>query len=184
MTCIIGYVDKKNKVSYMGGDSYGFSSGSYAARKRKDVKVFQKGEFLYGYTTSYRMGQLIQYKFKEPEIKDNNLHSYMCTEYIDALRKCFESNKYSKLENNQATGGNFIVIVRGRMFEIQNDFQVAEPAFSFASVGCGEDYAYGCLFGLYDIDIPIKLKILTALKSAQEFSGYVRGPFKILSTED
>ena len=60
MTCIVGLVHEG--VVYIGGDSAGV--GGMSLTVRADEKVFQNGEFLMGFTTSFRMGQLLRYSLK------------------------------------------------------------------------------------------------------------------------
>lgn len=57
MTCIIGYNDKENEKIYMIGDSAGVSNLDVTVRS--DKKVFFNGDFLFGFTTSFRMGQIL-----------------------------------------------------------------------------------------------------------------------------
>ena len=56
MTCIVGYLDKE--TVYLGGDSAG-TDGNYSQHIRKDKKVFQNGPFIFGFTSSFRMGQIL-----------------------------------------------------------------------------------------------------------------------------
>ena len=49
---------------YIGGDRAGVAGLSLTVRA--DEKVFQNGEFLMGFTTSFRMGQLLRYSLKPP----------------------------------------------------------------------------------------------------------------------
>lgn len=121
MTCIVGLVEN-NKV-YIGGDSAGVAGLSLM--KRADEKVFKKDEFIFGFTSSFRMGQLI--------------------------------------------GGNF---------------QIAKSLLNFHAVGCGDDIAKGCLYGLkFSNKQPID-KIKIALEAAEEFSAGVRSPFNIVELEE
>ena len=63
MTCIVGLVD--NGKIYMGGDSAGVSN--LDIRIRADQKVFKTGEFIMGFTSSFRMGDLLKYDFNSVE---------------------------------------------------------------------------------------------------------------------
>lgn len=63
MTCIVGLVDKGS--IYMGGDSAGVAGLSVTTRA--DEKVFLNGPFIMGFTTSFRMGQILRYKFVPPD---------------------------------------------------------------------------------------------------------------------
>lgn len=83
MTCIAG-IAQDGKV-YICGDSAGSAGHDLAVRA--DRKVFVNGEFVMGFTTSFRMGQLIQYAFTPPKRHpDKDVMAYMVTEFVDALR--------------------------------------------------------------------------------------------------
>ena len=62
MTCIVGLVHEG--VVYIGGDSAGVARLSLTVRA--DEKVFRNSDFLMGFTTSFRMGQLLRYSLKPP----------------------------------------------------------------------------------------------------------------------
>jgi ATP-dependent protease HslVU (ClpYQ) peptidase subunit len=81
--------------------------------------------------------------------------------------------------NEQESGGSFLVGYRGRLFEIQSDYQVAETTYGFAATGCGEDYLLGAMHALA-AEKP-EQRILRALAAAEEFSAGVRGPFIVKS---
>lgn len=177
MTCIIGFVED-NKV-YMGADSVG--SDGYFTTDRVDSKVFINGEFIMGYTSSFRMGQLLRYKFNPPQYNDKVcIHKYMCTEFVDSLINCFRSNFYGQEEKGEKFGGDFLVGFKGRLFTIASDFQVGEQRQRYASVGGGLYFAYGCLYGLADLAMSVEKKITKALEAAEKYCATVKGPFTIL----
>ena len=64
MTCIIAVRDKKNKV-WLAGDK--MASNGVSHYLVKDPKVFQVGDFYFGFTDSFYMGQLLKYSFVPPE---------------------------------------------------------------------------------------------------------------------
>ena len=100
MTCIVGFVDKDN--IYMGGDSAG-SWGS-ELRPRKDPKVFIKDGMIYGFTSSFRMGQIIRSCFTRPEQPDGvSDYDYMCSIYIDKLSECFKEKGFIKIKDSEAS---------------------------------------------------------------------------------
>ena len=179
MTCIVGIIDDKNTV-YMGADSCG--GNSYVAMARKDAKIFRRGGFLFGYTTSYRMGQLLQYSLKIPEVENNADHEWMCTKFIEAVRKCLKAGGFASKDNNVEEGGHFLVGGYGKLYKIQSDYQVSELQLPFDACGCGEAFALGSLFSTPKLSP--KKRIQAALQAAEEFSCGVRGPFIILSVKD
>lgn len=178
MTCIVG-IAHKGKV-YLGGDSAGVSGLDITVRK--DKKVFQNGEFVMGFTSSFRMGQILQYTFVPPEvtIEDDDMMAYMVKKFIPAVRKCFKDEGYSAIESNREKGGCFLVGVRGRLFQIDTDFQVGEHLNSIAAVGCGEGYAYGALYTLQSGKADVEEKLEKALEAAAFFSGGVVAPFNFV----
>ncbi len=176
MTCIVGIVDK-NKDIWIGGDSAG--SSGHIRYKRRDKKVFINGDFIMGFTSSFRMGQLLHYKFIPPYHKSNqSIFKYMVGDFMDEVRKCLKENGYAKVEKNEESIGTFIVGYKGRLFNVEDDLQVAEYYDDFIAVGCGDEFARGSLYTSKDF-LP-KERILLALKAAEEFSGWVSKPFNIL----
>jgi hypothetical protein len=84
MTCIAALV--KDKKVYMGADSAGLAG--YHLGIRADRKIFMNSGFLFGFTSSFRMGQLLQYSFKPPPFKGRDLDRFMVRDFIEAVRKC------------------------------------------------------------------------------------------------
>ena len=180
MTCIVGLVDK-GKV-YIGGDSAGANS-FWDLTVRADPKVFVNGPFIMGFTSSFRMGQLLRYKLKTPSrFKDDGtqkeVYEYMVTDFVDAVRQCLKDGGYASKRNEIEEGGTFLVGYEGRLFCIESDYQVGEALDGFMAVGCGDQIARGALYGTQMQ--PPEERIRIALEAAERFSAGVRGPFIIL----
>lgn len=172
MTCIAGLVHD-GRV-YIGADSAGVSG--LDLNVRRDLKVCVKGEFAFGFTTSFRMGQLIQYAFEPPKRHpEKDLMAYMVTDFVDALRNCLKAGGFARKDCETEQGGSFLVGHAGRLFAIHGDYQVAEPANGYDAVGCGEGFAKGALFATAK-HTPAD-RIATALAAAEAHSAGVRGPF-------
>ncbi len=176
MTCIVGLVED-GKV-YIGGDSAGV--GGLCLTVRADPKVFKVGEALIGYTSSFRMGQILRYKLKLPKVNGDDLYRYMVTDFVDEVRTVLKENGYSTVKDNVEIGGTFLVGLRGRLFNVCSDYQVGENRLPFDAVGCGQDPALGSLFSTQQVDMTPKQRIRLALESAEAFSAGVRGPFVII----
>ena len=179
MTCIVGYIDKKNKKVIIGADSAGVSGLDITLRR--DEKVFKNEDFVIGCTSSFRMIQLLRFSFKPPKVYDKDIYEYMCTDFINSVRKCFEEGGFLKKYNEgDELGGTFLVAYKDRLFKVCNDFQVSESLAIYDACGCGENYALG---SIYSTSKSNSESIVTdALKCAENFSGGVRSPFIILST--
>lgn len=181
MTCIVGYLDKiTNKVT-IGADSAGVAGLNLSIRK--DVKIFRNKDFIIGCTSSFRMIQLLRFKFKPPYMDSKEIYEYMCTDFIDEVRKVFKEGGFLQKEKEVEEGGAFLVGYKDRLFCIQGDFQVGENLDGLDAVGCGSEYALGSLFANLETELSAEQKINSALKSAAYFSAGVSEPFNILATE-
>lgn len=179
MTAIVGLA-QDGKV-YIGGDSAGVSGLSLSVRA--DTKVFQKGRYLFGFTTSFRMGQLIRHCLDVPKPKGTDLEDFMATRFVDALRECLKTGGWARKENDREEGGTFLVGVRGQLFTIYDDYQVGRTADGFAAVGCGDEIALGALYATAGTDLKPRKRVKVALRAAERFSAGVRGPFVCMSID-
>ncbi len=181
MTCIVGMINKDKSIT-MGGDSAGVT-GDFRITPRKDTKVFINGDYIIGFTTSFRMGQVLQnsVKLPSPPKSDKDLYKFMVTKFVNVLRKCYKSCGYlGKDKEGREDGGTFLVGVRGRLFKISDDFQVGEGIEPFSACGCGEVLATGALHILANHKTSIDRPVLAALQVAERYHGGVSGPFNIL----
>jgi ATP-dependent protease HslVU (ClpYQ) peptidase subunit len=177
MTCIVGLVHD-NKV-IMGADSAAVAGGDI--RQSGTAKLFQKGPFLIGYTTSFRMGQILHYMIDFPET-DKHDEEYMVTKFIEAVRIKFKELGYSRIDSNEESGGSFLVGVAGKLYEIASDFQVQSFPDGMYAIGCGFAYAQGAMHAR-EYDNP-ETRIYAALRAAAYFSNGVCGPFTVLASTE
>jgi len=178
MTCIVGLVHEGRVV--IGGDSAGVTVG-WGLNTRVDPKVGLVGEFAVGFTDSFRMGQVLLYRFTPPPI-EGEMMRYMVGPFIDELRRTFKAAGYAERQNERESAGTFLVGVRGRLFRISSDYQVGESAESYDSVGCGADLALGSMFSSRYLAHMPRERVLEALSAAERFSGGVQGPFLLVET--
>lgn len=174
MTCIVGIVDNGKVI--IGGDSAGVSG--YLTTLRADAKVFRNGSFLIGFTSSFRMGQLLRYTFHPPERPtDMDIFEYMVKMFVESVRECLKNGGYTRKEYEQESGGVFLIGYEGRLFIIDSDFQVSESITEYAAVGSGNEIALGVLYAT-NKETP-RSRIEMALKAAEYFISGVRSPFTI-----
>lgn len=172
MTCIVGIVEA-GKV-YIGGDSAGVAG--YSLTVRADRKVFRNGDFVMGFTSSFRMGQLLAHAFTPPKRHlDVDVYKFMVTDFVNSVRDCLKTGGYAEKHNEAERAGTFLVGYAGRLFKVDSDYQVGEPADPFEACGCGEAVALGALYANPAGKPQDRLKI--ALEAAERFSAGVRGPF-------
>lgn len=178
MTCIVGL--KHEGIVWIGGDSAGVAGLSITTRK--DPKVFVRDKVIFGFTSSFRMGQLLMQKMRVPKRHaDTDTYEYMITDFIDAVRTCFTEGGFKKVENAVEQGGCFLVGHAGRLFKVEGDFQVGEALGDYDAAGCGEDIALGAMHATAALELSPKARIKRALAAAVEHSAGVRPPFVIQS---
>ncbi len=177
MTCIVGLIE--DGTVYMGGDSAGVAG--YGLTVRADEKVFVKGDFVMGFTSSFRMGQLLRYSLKPPKYHpDVDTSEYMVVDFVNAARECLKTGGYAQKDKEVEVGGTFLVGFNGKLFKVESDYQVGIPMQFFDACGCGDDIALGAMFS--NAHLSPEDRILQALEAAEQFSAGVRRPFIVKHT--
>ena len=173
MTCIVGLETKKGVI--IGGDSSSVSGWNVDKTRLK--KVFQRGEFLIGFTTSFRMGQLLQYTLdvERQKINYESDLEYLATTFVNAIRDCLKIGGFRRVENEQEEGGTFLVGYRKRLYTIDSDFQVNSHTAGYTAIGGGYEVALGNLVN--SDHLSPKKRVIQALKAAGHFRGDVCGPY-------
>lgn len=178
MTAICGFCT--NKKVYIGGDSAGSYDGD--VHIREDQKVFINDEYLFGFTGSFRMGQVLRYCFVAPERSEGiSDFKFLVSEFIPAIQQTLSESGVELQENGIKSGGTFLLGYRGSLYIIYDDYQVAKSIDNYAACGYGEAYAIGAMYAINDYDILPKQRIKIALEAATKYTGCVRPPYTILS---
>jgi len=112
----------------------------------------------------------------------------MCTDFVDSIIKTFIDGGFNESKDSKNTGGQFLVGFKGRLFTIEEDYQVGECLDDYDTVGCGRDIVLGSLY-TSNLNLKLKPEVLflepqvrleIALKAATRFSTGVTGPFNFL----
>jgi hypothetical protein len=184
MTCIVGLAHGGDV--YIGSDSLGSGNGVkqvYCTPKLLVLDVFEKKELSLtkismgiGYTTSYRMGDILRYNFTPPPIEsDEDENEYLVKDFIPELIKCFDEHSFAKTKEGNKSGGNFLVGLRGRLFHVQEDFSVLEPSCDYTAVGSGQEFAMGAMFAYANSASKPETCVIGSIRAAIKFSTTVGG---------
>ena len=178
MTCIVA-VEHDGKV-WMGGDSAASRDNDVVCRTNE--KVFVNGDFLIGYSGSFRVGQLLQYSFKpQKPLHTQSTMEYLVNDFVDCLRNLLrDKGAMLKDEEGDAQDSEFLLGFRGKIYVIEPDFNIGKPTENYASCGTGASYAMGALYALSESSAPPEDKIIKALSAASEYCNGVKPPFTIL----
>jgi ATP-dependent protease HslVU (ClpYQ) peptidase subunit len=137
MTCIVGMEYQGSVI--LAGDIQGTGWNSKVVHTQP--KVFALGGVGFGYTTSYRFGQIIEHAMKAPVVPDakDQVYRWLITVLIPDIA---EALKKANFEG----GGNCLIGVKGQLWELQPDFSVIRSTLGYAAVGSGTEYALGSMF--------------------------------------
>jgi len=164
----------------MGGDSAG--AAGYALTVRADEKVFRNGPMLFGFTSSFRMGQLLRYALCIPDHDPRvDVDKFMATTFIDAVRECLKSHGWASKKHESEEGGEFLVGYRGLLFYVGSDYQIGRPLDKYHAVGCGDQVALGALFASGHLGGRARIEV--ALAAAARSSCAVYPPFHVFALE-
>lgn len=190
MTCIVGIAENGKVV--LGGDS--------AATAGTDLllvanpKVFRAGPYAIGYTTSFRMGQILHHLVDLPEpasdLTVEALERFMVRDLIEVVRQAYaergflkstQVSRHDRSESGQQTAGCFLLGIRGHLFEIRGDFTAMRLRKPYAAIGSGAPVALGALHALeHCAPLPLKDRALRALQASEEYCAGVRAPFQFV----
>ena len=93
MTCIVALVKEGN--IWMAGDLMG--SNGFTKKTYPDPKVFVNGDFVIGYTSSFRMGQILEYNWEQPpRMEGLTDRQYLQLDVIESMRACFSAFGYGR----------------------------------------------------------------------------------------
>lgn len=198
MTCIVGIA--VNGAVILGADSAGVD-GNWNRRVRADRKVFKNGELIFGFTTSFRMGQLLEHNLTPPAIQEGmEPYAYAVKLLIPEIRNTLRAGGFMRTESGVEAGGVFLVGFRGSLLRIDSDFQVGESTEKFEAVACGDAYAMGAMHIAYDQAFrkpqrltpdsfmdsdqsAAQLVLQAGLNAAARFSAGVAGPFHFVQLD-
>lgn len=177
MTCIVAI--EQNGTVIMGGDRLG--SNGHTGAPVSESKVFTKSGVTIGYTSSFRMGQLLQYALTIPVIPEEDLDKWVAVDLMQAIRAVYSENGWDETSNGKASGGSFLLAVKGRCYEIQSDYSFIRQISGEYAVGSGKDYALGSLRSTRGRMTASK-RIIESLETAAEYVVSVSAPFDVIDT--
>ena len=186
MTAIAGLIE--NGRVYIGGDSAGTNAGM-GQQVRSDRKVFRKGPFVIGGAGSFRVNNLLRFRFVAPEAYDwedlNNpehAHAFMSTRFVEAVRSCLtEYGAQMTYHGESQVSAAFLVGFRGALYKVDGDYQVGLSHDPFDAAGSGYMVALGSLHSTVGTGVAPERRIEMALEAAARYNASVRPPFVIES---
>lgn len=136
MTCIVG-VEVGNKV-VITGDVQG--SGGNSKIFHTQPKVFEKSGIIFGYTTSYRFGQIIEHSIDKGFLPSSSedVYPWLVKEFVPHCKKVLAESGYDG-------GGVCLIGIKGQLWRLEGNFAVLRSVKGFDAVGSGSEYALGAM---------------------------------------
>ena len=149
MTCIVAV--KQDGEIVIGADSAG--SNGHLINRRADSKIVtiegDDAEVVCGYTTSFRMGQILRHHVKLPAKLKKDWIDWLVVDVIEAICKALATHGWEQKDKEGVQeGGTFILVAGGNLFTVHADFQVAQPDMNYVACGSGQEVALGALHAL------------------------------------
>lgn len=182
MTCIAAIIDDDG-VGHIASDSLG--SNGHSKDVYKDQKVFTNGKFLVEYTSSYRMGQLLQYRLSLPKQRiGQTIDEFMYIDFVDAVRSLLKENGYMMINSNREEVGSFLVVTEGRIWQMQDDLSLLESSDGFDACGSGAHHAQAAMHVLKrhsQLKLAPKEIPTIAIETASRYVATVGGEVRYIS---
>ncbi len=178
MTCIVG-IEYKGSV-WLGGDSAA-TSGSGRQTIIGDPKVFLVGDLAFGVCGLPKVMDVLAHKLEFPknDAKDND-REFMAKELMPFIvSQLTEAGCVQQHPKHGALfEGALLMAYRGKLYQVQSNFQLITNSFGFDSVGSGAEVALGSLQSSQK-GKPEK-RINDALTAAALNNFGVRPPFNVV----
>ena len=174
MTCVVG-------IEHEAGVTIGTDS---AAVDGDDIstscpKVFRRGDYLIGYSESFRVGQVLAYRAKFAGQRCDDPLEHLVTVFVDELRRAVHQAGATSTDTPDELAGPLLVAFRRRLYTIDTDYAVHPTLDGYAAVGSGAAYALGALHATDGLPHP-RGRVEAALAAAATHCTSVRPPFTIL----
>jgi hypothetical protein len=178
VTCIVGIETRVGVL--LGADSMGGDTTYWTALTTAEPKVFRSGEYVLGFTTSFRMGDLLRYHLALPPPERRPLHRHLVTHVVPAIRECLKGGGFATTKEGAETGGDFLLGVAGQFFHIRGDYSVQRAQHGYDSAGSGAQTALGALAVARGAP---RTRLRSALAAAERHNMGVRGPFRFAAEQ-
>jgi ATP-dependent protease HslVU (ClpYQ) peptidase subunit len=186
MTILLG-LEHNDKV-YIGGDS--ISLNGWAKDITASRKVFSKGRMLFAVAGNPRQAQLIQHYFDVPpdQAEGEDDEAYLVLEVVEPLRRLFKDRGFTEIDNGRELGPSFLIGYRGKLYSVENAYQLCRSARGMYAMGLGDDFAIAALMALFSAyeggsrsEADAETCILRALEIAAQLCAGVSAPFYVES---
>ena len=183
MTLILGLTIKSH--SYILGDSAAAKDDHVEPVVTPKVWKVKSHNMLMGYTSSFRMGDLLKYYWNPPEHpKGMSDEEYLATLFVESMIDVFQRGLWLSSEGGKIIGGEMLCIYNGTIHVVQPNFSVITSVHTYKAIGSGQHHAEGAMHSTDGLGLKPKERMLRAASAAESYTGSVCGPFQILRVKN
>lgn len=189
MTCIVGAVDFKTSSMVVAGDSFGgneISKGIYASTKVFSIPIPYRTPAIFGFTTSWRFGQLLEYGLKQYDFsaaRKLDSQEFVVTNLVEASREVLHEGGFLRQDNGREAGGNILLAYDLGLYYLESDFSAIKCVTRYASVGAGASVALGAIAALLECKPTYNITdaVHHSIKIAERLNPYVALPINSIT---
>lgn len=185
MTVALAYIDPDYKHAYIAADSC--ASNAIDRSIVKNCKVFNpvgRRDILIGCAGTFRLPNLLQFVPgifpAEDELATEDINmSYLINEFTPVVRALTE-------DFDDSDAWELLIAVKDRIYRMQMDLSIIEPADNVDAIGLGGSVALGAMKVLNEMApyMPVEQRLKHALQVACSTCQGCSGPFTLRCTED
>jgi len=162
---------------WLGGDRAA-TDGSLDRTLIKEPKIFRKGSIGFGVCGLPKVMDAIQHAFKLPAYNGGDPKTWLVSDVVPGMRETMKKLECTFVHNEQQHFmGAILIAFKGRLFQLEGNFQLVEAARGFDSVGSGAPAALG---SLRETKGASRKRILKALAVSAENNAGVAPPFDVI----
>ncbi len=182
MTTIIGFVDKKTNIGYMGGDGLASTQDEKFHLSLEASKVIKKGSWLIGGAGVVRLIQILQYKDILLPSNTTSTRAVFITQVIPTIQNLF--NEFQVTDERGGFSGS-LLFTNGRvLYKVQQDFSLLTYRENYNTCGTGGLEARASLYTTNGLKIHPIERIIKAFMATENQAIGTGRPFVIRNTKD
>ena len=143
------------------------------------VKIVERGKYLIGVAGRVVALQAIQNSWNPPALTGSHkgsIYNFIITKVVPSLKAFIDDSKiFSDKEKEDGDLFSILIVIKGEVFEIDQDYAVARRADGVYAIGSGSDYALGAMMA--------GASGMEAMKIAESLDVNTSAPFITLHQE-
>ena len=108
---------------------------------------------------------------------EENDHAYIVVAFVEAMRELLKAKAVTTVRENTESVWCCLVGYKGKLYQMESDFNISSTARGFDAIGCGDAYALGAMIALKDLE-PIQ-RIMQTLAISGELCALVASPYYV-----